>query len=121
MHGMCNNRRRGKKAYQYRKYVCSTFYTVGKSNLTNCGHHAFDQGTLLEVLVGKLREAVLVGGKLDELRDRIKAKLVARKKDRTEVGSMRGRIAELEKQIKRGTERLVLCEDDELPLVREKL
>ena len=77
MHGANNTRNKNGKTYSYPKYVCSTYQRSGKNNPSGCGCHAIDQDVLVDTLLRKLRERVLVTGKLDELREKVRKQLAA--------------------------------------------
>ena len=85
------------------------------------GNH-IDQAGLLAVLLGKLREAILVGGHREVLRERIVERLKARQEaSPAEAEGLRTRLASLDQEIQHGTRRLLRAPDDIADLLGEEL
>lgn len=109
MHGMNNTRKKNGKTYNYPKYVCSTYCRSGKHNPFGCGCHAIGQDGLVETLIQKLQKSVLLSGKLDELREKVRKQLAAvtAKPDAGQLVELRRALADLKLEIDQGTKRLI--------------
>jgi site-specific DNA recombinase len=106
MHGTIKSRQKKGKRYTREKYICSTCANGGKH--FGCGYHTVDQHELLAFLLAKLRDAVLAGGHRAKLREKIVAQLRSRQQaDPALTKQLETKLAELDRQIKQGTERLL--------------
>jgi site-specific DNA recombinase len=119
MYGTRGTRRKNGTEYVYDKYICSTYHTQGKGE---CGHHAVDQGVLAEFIISKLREAILAGGKKDELRQKVRQRLSAKKATGPgQTKALTSRLAELDRAIVQGTKRVLAAPDDVADLLTAEL
>jgi hypothetical protein len=118
MYGQRSTRRKKGKTYAYERYVCSSYHTKGHGVW---GHHTIDQAALLAVLLGKLREAVLLGGHRQEPRQRILEGLKAKQSDPADIDALRSRLAVLNKQVDHGAKRLLGAPDDIADLLAVEL
>lgn len=118
MYGQRSTRRKNGKTYTWERYVCSSYHTKGHHV---CGHHTVDQAALLSLLLGKLRQAVLVGGR-EGLRDQVLTVMRKRQKGTTgEADALRSRLADLDKQLAQGAKRLIAAPDDIADLLGAEL
>jgi DNA invertase Pin-like site-specific DNA recombinase len=118
MHGMAGSKRKNGKLYVWPKYVCSTYTMKGKHC---CGYHAVDQAKLLGVIVDAIRTAVFCGNR-DELRQRVLDRLEARQKaDPQHVQQLRGKVAEIDRELEQGTRRLLRAPDNIADLLAAEL
>jgi len=105
MHGNCHHAkdRKGKPAYDYSQYVCSTNATFGRDLMhnTTCAHHAIDAQRVLGWLTHKLQEVYLGPGR-DALVKEIKSQLQAKPQANSgDLERLRKRAADLEKEVNR--------------------
>ena len=77
---------------------------------------------IVDVVIRKLREAILVGGTKDRLRQAIQALLEQRSKpDSKQLDRIKRRIRQLDKQIDRAAERLLTAPEDLMDILAPKL
>ena len=120
MHGTVKSKRKRGKVYTWEKYICSTYANGGK--VYGCGYHTVDQRELTGFLLTKLRVAVLAGGHGAKLREKIIAQLRTRQKaDPDYLKQLQDKLAELDRQIKQGTGRLLKSPEDITDLLAPQL
>jgi DNA invertase Pin-like site-specific DNA recombinase len=105
MHGNCHHakNRKGKPAYDYSQYVCSTNATFGRdlTHNTTCAHHAIDAQQVLGWLVHKLGEVFLGPGRdalVQEIKNQLKAEPKANSGD---VERLQKRAVDLDREVAR--------------------
>jgi DNA invertase Pin-like site-specific DNA recombinase len=114
MNGTTNTAKPGRKAY--RRYVCSNF-TLKKI----CGSHAIREDRLLPALVRKIQEEYLAPERLERLRQRLLAKVRARREGPAkEVARLRAQIDQMDADIRQGARNLLRAGDN-VDLVSEAL
>jgi site-specific DNA recombinase len=105
MHG-CTYRfktRKGRKAY--RRYVCSSYNLNGPSS---CGYHAIREEVLLPFLIRKLQEDYLAPERVDLFAKELRKQASARRSaDPEQVERLRGRLAQLDADVRQGTQNLL--------------
>src|SRR5262249_43881395 len=118
LHGCTNvqkHRRRdrsiaSKKTYTYRRYICGKYNAHGKQA---CKCNTIPEKHLLNVVIRKIQQDFLAPKNLERLRAEIKRQLQSKHTpDSTMIDSVRLRIAELDRQIGTGTERLLTAPSD---------
>lgn len=91
--------RKGKKAYLYRHFVCSSY--MNEVYGSKCGRHPVDGDLVMGWLVAKLQEIYLGPGRdalVAEIRKQLKA---APRTGKREVGRLEKRLAELDREVSR--------------------
>jgi DNA invertase Pin-like site-specific DNA recombinase len=116
MHGENQTRTKG-GTYKYRRYICGAYNNNGK---TACKCNTLLERTLLGVVVRKVCAWFRDGDNLKELRAEVRKALEAEHQP-SNVNGLRRRLAELEKQISAGAERLLLVPEHAVPVVAQKL
>jgi site-specific DNA recombinase len=118
MYGNCHHAkdRKGKPAYDYAQYICSTNATFGRNltHNTTCAHHAIDAGRVLGWLVHKLQEVFLGPGRdalVQEIRKQLKAEPKA---NRGDLERLQKRAADLEREVSRLVKAIRTIDAEEL-------
>jgi DNA invertase Pin-like site-specific DNA recombinase len=120
MHGASTSRTKKGKSYSYPKYRCSTYALMG--SVPGCGCHSVHEKPLVDFVLAKMREAILAGGHLDELRERIKARLAAQRAEApNQASALRAKLVDLDGQLESGARRLVRCPDNIADLLAGEL
>ena len=111
MHGAIETRKKQGRVYRWEKFVCFTYQQGGKVH--GCLYHTVDQKERVPFLLGKLREIVLVGGHRERLREKIVESLRKRRNaDPSYAKGLRDKLADLDRQIRQGAERLLKSPED---------
>ena len=119
MYGNCHHAkdRKGKPAYDYAQYICSTNATFGR-DLTRehhlRPHHAIDAGRVLGWLVHKLQDVFLGPGRdalVQEIRKQLKAEPKA---NRGDLERLQKRAADLEREVARLVKAIRTIDAEEL-------
>jgi site-specific DNA recombinase len=110
------------KGHLYPKYVCSTYNISGKNNPYGCGCHGVSEDALVDVLVRKIQQSVLSAPSLERLREALRRQIDQRQKsDSTGKDGLKKQIADLDREIERGTENFLRAPADVLDLLGKKL
>ena len=110
MHG-CTNHYKGRKGRQtYRRYVCSSYNLNGPSS---CGYHAIREEVLLPFLIRKLQNDYLAPARLDKLEKELKRQATAaRQADPKKAKNTKGKLSQLDADIRQGTQNLLRAGDN---------
>lgn len=120
MHGTAYTRRKNGKPYRYHKYVCSTYYRMGRCS--GCGFHNIEQQQLVNAVVKKLQVEILGGDSTDRLRERVHAMLAEKASpDPSDAETLRKRLRQLDQEIDRAADRLLRAPDDLLDVLAPKV
>ncbi|HEY2839554.1 MAG TPA: recombinase family protein [Pirellulales bacterium] len=95
-------------------YLCAKNHTRG-----GCGHCKVPQGKALALVASMIRERVL-GGSLEALEAAIERQL-GRRSQPTDLQALRQQIAEIDRKLEQGAERLVSVDDSLVPVIERKL
>jgi site-specific DNA recombinase len=86
-------------------YICSSYHGKG-----TCGHCVVRRGPLLAAVSAKIREVVLMGSK-ERLEAAIQQELDRRKVKAVDNDAIRRKLATLDRQIERASDRLLVVDD----------
>jgi DNA invertase Pin-like site-specific DNA recombinase len=105
MHGSTGHHKGRKGRQVYRRYVCTSWNLNGPRV---CGYHAIREELLLPFLIRKLQEDHLAPARLDRLKRELRERALARRKgDPGGVTRLRSRLAQLEADVRQGTQNLL--------------
>jgi DNA invertase Pin-like site-specific DNA recombinase len=101
------------------QYLCSGYQRYGRAV---CNHHIIKEQPLVSLLVKKIQEGFLSAGNLRLLKEELARQVATgRRNGRDEEKRIRARVAELERQIDQGSERLALLPPDLIEGVAAKV
>jgi hypothetical protein len=118
MHG-CTNHFKGRKGRKsYRRYICTSYSSSGRSA---CGFHQIREDKLVPFLIRKLQKDYLAPEKLEALKAELLRQVIARQEGNPEKAErLRVRLASLDAEIREGA-RNVLRAGPHIDLVTEAL
>jgi DNA invertase Pin-like site-specific DNA recombinase len=110
MHGATFHYRKRKGRQTYRRYVCSSNNLNGHSS---CGFHAIREEVLLPFLIRRLQDEYLAPPRLERLKMELRKQASARRKKAPgTVERLRGRLDQLDADIRRGAQNLLRAGDN---------
>jgi DNA invertase Pin-like site-specific DNA recombinase len=107
------------KRYDYRRYICGAYNAHGSAA---CKCNTIPEHRLLAAVVRRIQDDFLNPDNLEKLRGELRAQLAARGPDNAgRARTMRGQLADLDRKIDQGAERLLAAPADLTEMLTAKL
>jgi site-specific DNA recombinase len=111
MHGCRNVKREAAGVRTYKRYICGRYNSFGKGGGCQC--NTITERQLVNAVIRRIQQDFLDPANLSKLRQELTRQVKGKSPgDATTAKRLRGRIAELEKNIDRGNEQLLLLPPD---------